>query len=322
MKRILITGGSGFIGSHLTRECLRKGAKVAITTKYNSIFENIRVADIWSKIHVIESDLRNLDTIKKINDFRADTVFHLAAYNDVGGSFSNVQESLTSNIIGTSNILENIKNYKQFIYISTSEIYGYQKRAPFVESMTPQPISPYAIGKYGGELYANMHMRFYKKNIKIIRPFNAFGPWQSMKAVIPELIIKSLRGEEIKTTKGLQTREFNYVNNLVDGFIKCAESKKTFNNIYNIGSNKETRIRDIAILIHKFTKTKSKLSIGKLKSRKTDISRMSANYNKFNKTTNWQPSKSFVEGLKITIDWYRNYLENFENKDSNFQKLF
>lgn len=322
MKKVVVTGGSGFIGSHLVRECLRKGAKVAITTKYNSVFENIRLADVWNKIKIIESDIRNSDTINKINDFKADTIFHLAAYNDVGGSFSNVQESLTSNIIGTSNLLENINYYDQFIYISTSEVYGYQRKAPFVEKMMPQPISPYSIGKYGGELYANMHMKFYKKNIKIIRPFNAFGPWQSMKAVIPELIIKSLRGEEVKTTKGLQTREFNYVTNLVDGFIKCADSKKTFNNVYNIGSNREIRIRDIAIMIHKLTGSKSKLSIGKLKSRKTDILRMAANYKKFNKTTKWKPSKSFVDGLKLTIDWYKKYLENFENKNSNFYKLF
>ena len=322
MKKILITGGSGFIGSHLVRQCLNNGAKVAITTKYDSIFDNIRLSDIWKKITVIESDLRNSDTIHKIDNFNADTVFHLAAYNDVGGSFSNVQESLTSNLIATSNLLENLKKFKQFIYISTSEVYGYQKKAPFVESMIPQPISPYSIGKYSGELYANMHMKFYKRNIKIIRPFNAFGPWQSMKAVIPELIIKSLRGEEIKTTKGLQTREFNFVENLVDGFIKCADSKKTFNNIYNIGSNKEMRIKDIAILIHKLTNSKSKLSIGKLKSRKTDILRMSANYSKFKNTTNWKPSKTFIDGLKITIEWYREYLNNFENSKSSLYKLF
>ena len=165
-------------------------------------------------------------------------------------------------------------------------------------------------------------MKFYKRNIKIVRPFNAFGPWQSMKAVIPELIIKSLRGEEIKTTKGLQTREFNYVQNLVDGFISCAKNKKTLQNVYNIGSNKEIRIKDIARLIHKLTNSKSKLSIGKLKSRKTDILRMSANYKKFSAVTNWKPNKNFIDGMKITIEWYRKYLKNFENSKSDLYKLF
>ena len=163
MKKILITGGSGFIGSHLTRLLFKKGYKVAITTKYNSIYENIRISDLWGKIEVIEMDLRNYNSIDKINKFRPDTIFHLAAYNDVGGSFDNFNEAITSNMVGTANLIEGIKNYKQFIYISTSEVYGEQKNKPFVETMIPQPVSPYSVGKYGGELYANMFMNFYKK---------------------------------------------------------------------------------------------------------------------------------------------------------------
>lgn len=323
MKKILITGGSGFIGSHLTRYFVKANAKVAITTKYNSIFDNIRLADIWNNITVIESDLRNIDAVKKIKKFNPDIIFHLAAYNDVGGSFENHSESINSNIIATANLLETIDNYEQFIYISTSEVYGYQNnKVPFVETMKPQPISPYSIGKFSGELYANMHMSFYKRPIKIIRPFNAFGPWQSMKAVIPEIIIKCLKGEDIKTTEGIQTREFNYVENLVSGFVFCAKSKKTFNNIYNIGSNQEIKIRDLTKLIHRLTSSKSKLMIGALKKRKTDISRMKSNYSKFNKATQWKPTIKFIDGLKMTIEWYKDYLRLLENKKSVFFKLF
>lgn len=322
MKKILITGGSGFIGSHLTRRCFKEGYKVAITTKYNSLFENIRLADIWKKIYVIESDLRNADTIDKINKFKPDIIFHLAAYNDVGGSFTNVQESLTSGLIATSNLLEGVKSFQQFIYISTSEVYGFQKKVPFIESMFPQPLSPYSIGKYSGELYANMFMKFYNKPVKIIRPFNAFGPWQSMKAIIPEIIIKCLNGDDILTTPGTQTREFNYVENLVDGFLTCMKSKKTFGNVYNIGSNQEIKIKDIVKLIHKLTQSKSKLKIGSLNYRKTDITRMKSNYNKFNKVTNWEPQKNLIQGLNLTIDWYRKYLKNIENTNSDFRKLF
>ena len=323
MKKILITGGSGFIGSHLTRYFVNANAKVAITAKYDSIFDNIRLTDIWNNITVIETDLRNVDSVKKIKKFNPDIIFHLAAYNDVGGSFENYSESLNSNIVGTANLLETITHYEQFIYISTSEVYGHQNnKVPFVETMKPQPISPYSIGKFGGELYAKMHMSFYKKPIKIIRPFNAFGPWQSMKAVIPELIIKCLKGENIRTTEGLQTREFNYIQNLVSGFVFCARSKKTFNNIYNIGSNQDIRIKDLTKLIHRLTKSKSKLMIGSLKKRKTDISKMKSNFSKFNKATQWTPSVKFIDGLKITIEWYKKYLKLLENKESAFFKLF
>ena len=233
--KILITGGSGFIGSHLTARLVKDGHKIAITTKYDSVYENIRLFKIWKKIKVIECDLRYSNSINKINDFGPDIIFHLAAYNDVKGSFSNYNEALESNLIATSNLLENIKKYKQFIYISTSEIYGYQKNnVIFSEKLQPHPISPYSIGKYSGELYAQMHMKHMKKPIKILRPFNVFGETQSNKAVIPELIEKFINNETVKITKGVQTREFNYVGNTVNLIIQASKEKRFFNNIVNI----------------------------------------------------------------------------------------
>jgi nucleoside-diphosphate-sugar epimerase len=322
MKKILITGGSGFIGSHLTRLLFKKGYKVAITTKYNSIYENIRISDLWGKIEVIEMDLRNYNSIDKINKFRPDTIFHLAAYNDVGGSFDNFNEAITSNMVGTANLIEGIKNYKQFIYISTSEVYGEQKNKPFVETMIPQPVSPYSVGKYGGELYANMFMNFYKKPIKIIRPFNAFGPWQSVKAVIPEIIMKCINNEDVEITSGEQTREFNYVENLVNGFYICAKNKKCFGEVVNIGNGADIKIKNLAKLIFSLIKPESNLYIGKLKSRITDIKKMQSNSLKFKKITRWRPNIEFKDGLSKTIDWYKKQNLVYNHKTSSFSKLF
>ena len=165
-------------------------------------------------------------------------------------------------------------------------------------------------------------MKFYKKPIKIIRPFNAYGPGQSMKAVIPELIIKCLKGEKIKTTKGDQTREFNYVTDLVNGFAKCASTNKAFGNIFNIGSNYEIKIKDLVRLIHKLTNSNSYLGIGELKKRKTDISRMKSDYKKFNAISGWKPSIKLEEGLKMTIDWYIKYLKIIEKPNEGIQKIF
>ena len=113
-SKILVTGGSGFIGSHLVKALVKQGFKVAITTKYDSIYENIRLSSVWNKIKVIEADLRYQNSIKRINDFNPNIVFHLAAYNDVKGSFTNYADALDSNIIGTSNLLENF--YRYFSY--------------------------------------------------------------------------------------------------------------------------------------------------------------------------------------------------------------
>ena len=311
--KILITGGSGFIGSHLTARLVKDGHKIAITTKYDSVYENIRLFKIWKKIKVIECDLRYSNSINKINDFGPDIIFHLAAYNDVKGSFSNYNEALESNLIATSNLLENIKKYKQFIYISTSEIYGYQKNnVIFSEKLQPHPISPYSIGKYSGELYAQMHMKHMKKPIKILRPFNVFGETQSNKAVIPELIEKFINNETVKITKGVQTREFNYVGNTVNLIIQASKEKRFFNNIVNISDGNEITIKELAKKIKELTKSKSKLIVGGLKERKTEIYKMKASVKKMKLYIPNVKLISFKEGLLKTIDWQRKQAELYK----------
>ena len=157
-KKVLITGAAGFIGSHLTRRLCGEGAEVAITCKYNSVMDNIRLMDLWPDIRVIEADIRNPDSLRQISEFKPEVVYHLAAYNHVGDSFLHVSESMDSNAKGTANVIEAYDGYERFIYIATSEVYGRQEQVPFAEDMCPNPISPYAVGKYSGELYCRMKM--------------------------------------------------------------------------------------------------------------------------------------------------------------------
>jgi len=305
-NKILVTGGSGFIGSHLVNKLLNYGCEVAITTKYDSVYENVRLFNVWNSIKVIECDLRYSDTIKKINDFNPQIVFHLAAYNDVKGSFDNYGDALASNLVGTSNLLENLKKYEQFIYISSSEVYGHQKNnSLFIETMQPRPISPYSIGKYSGELYAQMHMKHLKKPIKILRPFNVFGESQSTKAVIPELIKKFLNNQIVKITRGRQTREFNYVANTVNLLISASKEKSFFNQIVNISEGQEISIKNLAKNIKKLSQSNAKLIVGGLPERKTEIHRMKASTKKMKEKMSTKKLVSFEEGLKNTINWYR-----------------
>jgi UDP-glucose 4-epimerase len=315
-NKILITGGSGFIGSHLVKKLLNDGYEIAITTKYDSVYENIRLFNVWKKIRVIECDLRYSSCISKINNFNPKIIFHLAAYNDVKGSFTNYNDSLDSNIIGTANLLENLKNYEQFIYISSSEVYGYQKiNKIFEEKMIPHPVSPYSVGKYAGELYAQMHMLHQKKPIKILRPFNVFGEWQSNKAVISELIEKFINNEQVNITKGTQTREFNYVGNTVMLLINALKSKKFFNNITNISDGNEISIKSLAEKIKKLSNSDSKIIIGGLAERKTEIIRMKASTKKMKKITGRLDILPFDIALKKTIEWHKNKGKNFLNLD-------
>ncbi len=321
-KRVLVTGGAGFIGSHLTKRLVRLGARVSVLVKYRSIIDNVRLSPVWDDIQVIEGDLRNIDSLKPFRDQSYDTVFHLAAYNHVGDSFLHVNEALLSNAVATANLLESAPAFGRFIYISSSEVYGYQTAVPFSEGFTPFPISPYAIGKYAGELYARMKRHVTNQPIICVRPFNTFGPYQSERAVIPELIGRCLRGLPVETTEGIQTREFNYVDNIVDAFVMVAGMPvPPEDRVVNIGSNREIAIRDLVRRIHEATGSKSELRIGHLPNRPTEIWRMCADNERAAELLGWTPQVTFEEGLERTVAWYRRYLDVFHQPRSALNEL-
>jgi len=308
-KRVLITGGSGFIGSHLVHRVLEEGAEVAVTMRYGNVMKNERLRDCWDNIHIIEADLRNRGALAAIGEFAPELVFHLAAYNHVGQSFTQVEECFDVNAKGTANLFDTCGNsVEKFVYMSTSEVYGHQKEVPFLESMCPQPISPYAITKYAGESYCQMKQRIGgDRSVIILRPFNTFGPYQSAKAVIPELIVNCLRGGTVKTTKGEQTREFNYVSNVVDALILAALHDGKIDGPVNIAMGEEVAIRDLVKKIAELTATRAELEIGALPHRPTEIWRMYADSSRARKILGWKPRVSLEDGLKRTIEWFREY---------------
>ena len=218
-KKILVTGGAGFIGSHLTNRLLAEGARVSVIVKYNSIIECPRLVKIWDKINIIEADLRNTDSVSELKKMNFDLAFHLAAYNHVGDSFKHVLENVNSNLVSTINLLNHGPRIKKVIHMGTSEIYGTQKKLPFDTKEKPNPMSPYAVTKFGSELFSLLKAKSSKLDLLCVRPFNTFGPFQSEKAIIPEIIIKCLLNKEIKTSGGKQTREFNYIDNVIDGIL-------------------------------------------------------------------------------------------------------
>ncbi|QRN95948.1 SDR family NAD(P)-dependent oxidoreductase [Archangium violaceum] len=308
-KRVVVTGGSGFIGSHLVKRLLEQGAKVAVTMRYGNVMKNERLREEWTRIKVIEADLRNRGALDEVAKFDPQVVFHLAAYNHVGESFRQVEECFDVNAKGTANLLDVVPGTEAFVYMSTSEVYGHQSGVPFVETMNPEPISPYAITKYSGELYCRMKQRMKGSGrIVVLRPFNAYGPYQSSKAIIPELIINCLKGKPIRTTKGEQTREFNYVGNLVDGLLAAAEHTGTIEGPVNLASGEEVAIRDLVKKIAALTNTKSSIEIGALEYRPTEIWRMFADSSRARSLFGWTPRVSLDEGLARTVEWYRQYL--------------
>jgi len=306
--RALVTGGSGFIGSHLVNRLRDDGAEVAVTVRYANPMKNERLRDCWDEITVIEADLRNRGALAELRAFEPEFVFHLAAYNHVGQSFVQVEECFDVNAKGTANLLDVCPGSRKFVYMSTSEVYGHQTKVPFVETMTPDPISPYAITKYAGELYCSMTQRVEDgPAIAIVRAFNTYGPYQSAKAVIPELILNCLRGNPIRTTRGEQTREFNFVTDIVDGLVRAALHPEPIEGPINLASGEEVAIRDLVRKIATLTETRSSLEIGDLPYRPTEIWRMYADSSRARELLGWEPRMGLEQGLKRTIDWFRDY---------------
>lgn len=309
-ERVLVTGGSGFIGSHLVHRLLDEGAHVGLMVRYGNVVKNERVRDVWDRLTVFEADLRNRGALAAVRDFAPAVVLHLAAYNHVGESFRQVEECFDVNAKGTANLLDAVDGVaRKFVYVSTSEVYGHQAGVPFVETMCPDPISPYAITKYAGELYCRLKQRVGgNPRVVVVRPFNAFGPYQSAKAIIPELIINCLRGLPIRTTKGEQTREFNFVANLVDGMVAAARHDGPIEGPINLAAGEEVAIRDLVRTIAELTETKSDIQVGALPYRPTEIWRMYADATRAREVLGWTPRVSLRDGLKITVDWFRNHL--------------
>ncbi len=320
-KKVLVTGGAGFIGSHLVKRLVSEGANVSVLVQYKAKVNNVRLSPLWDNVDIIEADIRNSDSLIAVNKLSPQIIFHLAAFNHVGRSFSNVQECFDVNAKGTANLLDCYDGYERFVYTSTSEVYGLQPSVPFVETMIPNPSSPYSVTKYAGELYSLMKQREKNLPISVIRPFNVFGPYQTPSAVISDLIIKALKGERISTTKGEQTREFNYVDNTIDGFLLAAEKKESIGQVINIGGGEEVSIANLVKKIVEYSNSSSEVGIGDIAYRPNEIWRMYADSSKAKKLLGWTPKISFDDGLKQTIEWFKKYDSEFEKKNSLLNQL-
>lgn len=319
-KKILVTGGAGFIGSHMINKLLKQGAKVSTLVKYNSIIEVPRLNYNFDKIKIIECDLRNTDSVLQLNKLKYDLVFHFAAYNHVGDSFKHLRENIDSNLLSTVNLLNFGPKFKKFVHIGSSEIYGNQKLIPFSTKNTPNPMSPYAITKYASELYAKIKNKEKNFNLISIRPFNTFGPFQSEKAIIPEIIIKCLLNKTIDATQGLQTREFNYIENIIDGLLYINAKISNYPEPINLGSNEPISVKNLIKKIKLITNSKSKVNFGGLDYRPNEIWKMQADIS-YLKKIKYKKKLSFDLGLKKTIDWYKKFINVYKNKKGDLGKL-
>lgn len=309
--RILVTGATGFIGSHLCRRLLDDGAHVhALTSTVSSIYP-VRLVDMRDRLTLHGGNLNDSGAMASVVE-RADpqVVFHLGAYTHVGKSWDRVDECLQTNIHGSVNLLQVLarSNYERFVYTSTSEVYG-DVAVPFREDAAVDPVSPYSVSKYAGERFCRMLQRGRSWPIVVVRPFNAYGPAQSPDRIIPEIIVKALRGERLAMTEGRQTREFNYVEDLVDGFVRAAITPGVEGEVFNIGGGEEISMRDLAKTILELMGDPITPEFGALPNRPAEIWSMRSDVTKATDRLGLRPARPLRDGLERTISWYRQELE-------------
>lgn len=310
--RVLVTGAGGFIGSHVVRRLVAGGADVhALTKSVSAVFPS-RLVDLRDQIHLVEGNLtdrRAMDAVAERVQPRY--VLHLGAYTHVGKSWYRVDECIQTNVQGTVNLLQALdgSEYERFVYVGTSEIYG-DISVPFREDAQVHPISPYSVSKYAGERFCAMFHQGHGWPIVMVRPFNAYGPGQTPDRVIPEIIVRALRGEELLMTEGRQTREFNYVEDLADGMVRAALTPEAEGETINLGNGTEVAMRDLATLILDLLGNPIEPKFGALPYRPTEIWHMYCDNTKAREILGWEPRFTLAEGLKKTIHWYRNELKN------------
>lgn len=320
MKKVLVTGADGFIGSHLVEKLIEKGYEVRAFVYYNS-FGNWGWLDALPKetlaqIEIVAGDVRDPNGVRTAMKGIAQ-VFHLAALIAIPFSYHSPDSYVDTNIKGTLNILQAARELgtEKIMVTSTSEVYGTAQYVPIDEKHPFQGQSPYAATKIGADRLAESFYRSFQTPVAIVRPFNTYGPRQSARAVIPTIITQLLAGkEEIRLGSLTPTRDFNYVKDTAAGFIAIAESDKTIGEETNIATQQEISIGELAETIIRQINPKARIVCDKqrLRPEKSEVNRLLGSNEKIKALTGWEPQYSFAQGISETIEWMREHMSGYK----------
>jgi NAD dependent epimerase/dehydratase len=313
MSKILITGAEGFIGSHLTEALIRSGYDVRAFVLYNSFnswgWLDHSGPEIRKNLEVFTGDIRDPNGVREAMK-GCDTVLHLAALIAIPYSYHSPDTYIDTNVKGTLNILQAARdtNVKRILVTSTSEVYGTAQFVPITEEHPKQPQSPYSASKIGADAFADSFYRSFNLPVTIVRPFNTFGPRQSARAVIPTIITQLLNGiKEIQLGDVTPTRDLLYVKDTVNGFLEIAKCDELIGHEVNIATQSEISIADLAQKIIGQINPEARIVVSndRIRPEKSEVFRLFGSNEKLKSFTGWEQKFSFDDGLKETIEWFR-----------------
>ena len=310
-KKAFVTGGTGFIGSNLVEFLVEKGLNVIAFDRYNSNndwgwLENSKYKN---KFEVILGDIRDYDSVSKSMK-GCDIVFHLAALIGIPYSYISPLAYIRTNVEGTYNVLESSKNQEieHILITSTSETYGTAQKVPIDELHPLVGQSPYSASKIAADQLAISYNKSFNMPIKIVRPFNTYGPRQSARAIIPTIISQILKGNStLKLGSLTPTRDLTYVDDTCNGFYQIYKSKSLIGEVTNIGMNSEISIEKLVELISEIMNTELQIetSNDRIRPKNSEVERLVCDNQKLLNNTDWRPKYTLKQGLTSVIKWMK-----------------
>ena len=318
-RTVLVTGAAGFIGSHLVERLLHEGAKVRAFVHYNSRNHWGHLEDLLphqrQDVEIVSGDLRDPGRVDAaVNG--VDVVFHLGALIAIPYSYVAPQDVVLTNVVGTLNVLEAARRHgtSRVVHTSTSEVYGTAQYVPIDERHPLVGQSPYAASKIGADQIALSYQMSFELPVAIARPFNTYGPRQSARAVIPAIIVQALTQKHIMLGATFPTRDLNFVTDTVDGFLKIAEADAALGEVINLGTGREVSVGDLAATINKLAGRDIPVvfDANRVRPDASEVERLLADARKAKTLVGWEPRHTLDEGLRATIDWIRQHLDQYK----------
>jgi dTDP-glucose 4,6-dehydratase len=320
MAKVLVTGAGGFIGSHLTEELVRQGEEVRALVRYNSrdergLLEDLP-KDIQNQIEVIPGDLKDPDGVKKALK-GCSKVFHLGALIAIPYSYIHPFDFIQTNVVGTAHLLNACLEegtLERVIHTSTSEVYGTAQYIPIDEKHPLQAQSPYAASKIAADKLAESYYLSFGLPIATLRPFNTFGPRQSLRAIIPTIISQAIGDKKIRLGNTRPRRDFLFVKDTVRGFIQFGKCEGAVGKVVNIGTGTDISIEELVMKILGLMGKQGKIEVEdrRIRPEKSEVMQLLSDTRLAQKLFQWKPRYTLEDGLRETIEWYQKNLSRFK----------